>query len=81
MNEYSQRVKTIVVDLNAAYVSFIPQIFPNAEIIIDRFHLVQMPNRSVNIIRTKLMRTSYGFRSWENFRLMIYLECGMLKVS
>ncbi|BDR58433.1 transposase [Xylocopilactobacillus apicola] len=40
-----QRIKTIVVDLNAAYVSFIPQIFPNAEIIIDRFHLVQMPNR------------------------------------
>ncbi|WP_425613233.1 transposase [Xylocopilactobacillus apis] len=27
----------------------------------------------------KIKRTSYGFRSWENFRLRVYLECGMQK--
>lgn len=52
-----KRMKTVIVDLNAAYVSFIPQIFLNAKIIIDHFHIVQMANLSVNVIRTKLMKT------------------------
>ncbi|BDR57537.1 transposase [Xylocopilactobacillus apis] len=73
-----QRVKTIVVDLNAAYISFIPQLFFNAEIIIDRFHLVQMPNRSVNMIRTKLMN-SFDKRSKEyrklKFNWRLILKC------
>ena len=46
LNRYSvterQRVETIVIDLNAQYASFIHQLFPNAEIIIDRFHIIQM---------------------------------------
>ncbi|BDR57735.1 hypothetical protein XA3_01760 [Xylocopilactobacillus apicola] len=29
----------------------------------------------------KIKQTNYGFMGWENFRLRIYLECGMLKVS
>ena len=41
-------VQTIVVDLNVAYIRFIPQLFAQAQIIIDRFHLVQMSNRAVN---------------------------------
>ena len=40
--EQRQAVKTVTVDMNAAYASFIYQIFPNALVIIDRFHIVQL---------------------------------------
>ena len=48
-------VKTVTVDMNASYVSFIPDIFPKAHIIIDRFHIVQLVNRSMNKTRVKVM--------------------------
>lgn len=54
-SRYSQnqrnQVKTITTDMNASYVSFIPELFPNADIIIDRFHIVQLVNRSMNKTR------------------------------
>ena len=46
MNRYTNReraaVKSVVVDLNARYIKFIKALFPNARIIIDRFHIVQL---------------------------------------
>ncbi|MFL2125348.1 ISL3 family transposase [Marinilactibacillus psychrotolerans] len=66
-SRYSQKqrsqVKTITTDMNASYVSFIPELFPNADIIIDRFHIIQLVNRSMNKTRVKVMnrlRTSNG---------------------
>ena len=44
MNRYtnleSAAVKSVVVDLNTQYIKFIKALFPNARIIIDRFHIV-----------------------------------------
>ena len=48
-------VKTITIDMNAGYVSVIKELFPNAKIIIDRFHLVQLINRSMNKTRIQVM--------------------------
>nr|WP_181971122.1 transposase [Ligilactobacillus ruminis] len=46
MKRYTNReraaVKSVVVDLNARYIKFIKALFPNARIIIDRFHIVQL---------------------------------------
>ena len=46
MNRYTNReraaVKSAVVDLNTQYIKFIKALFPNARIIIDRFHIVQL---------------------------------------
>lgn len=50
-----KKVETITIDMNASYVSFIPGLFPNAKIIIDRFHIVQLINRSMNKTRIKTM--------------------------
>ncbi|NEF96867.1 transposase, partial [Lactobacillus murinus] len=36
-------------------VTLLKKLFPNAKIIIDRFHIVQMLNRAVNSTRTDLM--------------------------
>ena len=48
-------VRMVCCDLNSYYVDLVKELFPNANIIIDRFHLVQMLNRAVNSMRTDLM--------------------------
>ncbi|WP_239585210.1 transposase [Amphibacillus cookii] len=39
--EQRTKVKTVTIDMVAAYVNIIKKRFPNADIIIDRFHIVQ----------------------------------------
>ena len=50
-----RKVETITIDMNAGYVNVIKEIFPQAKIIIDRFHIVQLINRSMNKTRVKIM--------------------------
>ncbi len=51
-----QRVKTVSVDLNSYYPDIIRKVFPKAQIIVDRFYLVQMVNRSFNQLRIQTMK-------------------------
>ena len=57
MNRYTNReraaVKSVVVDLNAQYIK---ALFPNARIIIDRFHIVQLVGRTLGNARISLMK-------------------------
>ncbi|MBT8949886.1 transposase, partial [Lactobacillus delbrueckii subsp. bulgaricus] len=39
-------VRTVSMDLNCYYGDIVRHIFQNAELVIDRFHMVQMVNRS-----------------------------------
>lgn len=48
-------VNTVTIDMNAGYATIIKELFPNAEIIIDRFHLVQLISRSMNKCRIQVM--------------------------
>ena len=50
-----KKVKTICIDIYPPYMNMIREMFPNAEIIIDRFHMVQNINRELNKSRVKLM--------------------------
>src|SRR5690625_377969 len=43
--------------MNAGYVNVIKEMFPQEKIIIDRFHLVQLINRSMNKCRVRIMNT------------------------
>ncbi|WP_408869186.1 CorA family divalent cation transporter [Brochothrix campestris] len=54
-------VKTIVTDMNAPYGSLIKEVFPNADTIIDRFHLSQLVTRSLNQTRIRLFRQSLNY--------------------
>ena len=60
MNRYTNReraaVKSVVVDLNDQYIKFIKALFPNARIIIDRFHIVQLVGRTLGNARISLMK-------------------------
>lgn len=53
--EALKKVKTITIDMNSSYVGVILEMFPQAKIIIDRFHLVQLINRSMNKTRILVM--------------------------
>src|SRR5690625_7387698 len=50
-----KKVETVTIDMNAGYVNVIKEMFPKAKIIIDRFHLVQLINRSMNKCRVRIM--------------------------
>jgi transposase len=50
------KVKLIVIDMYSPYISLIKKMFPNAEIIIDKFHLVQLISTSLNKTRINLMK-------------------------
>lgn len=49
------RVKFIVIDMYAPYISLIKKMFPNASIVIDKFHLTQLISRSLNKTRIVVM--------------------------
>lgn len=50
------RVKYIIIDMYSPYVSLIKKMFPNASIIIDKFHLTQLISRSLNKTRISIMK-------------------------
>jgi transposase len=49
-------VRGVVIDMYEPYIQLIKQCFPNAEIIIDRFHVVQHLNRAMNQLRIQTMK-------------------------
>ena len=49
------KVKLIVIDMYSPYITLIEELFPKANISIDRFHLVQLINRSFNKSRINIM--------------------------
>ena len=48
-------VRYLVMDMNAPYTELIKVVFPNAQIVTDRFHIVQHINRTLNQFRTQVM--------------------------
>lgn len=62
-------VRTVSWNLNSYYVDLIKRLFPNAKIIIDRFHIVQMLNRAVNSMRTDLVnRFDHSSKNYRLFK-------------
>lgn len=50
------RVKTICIDMYSPYISLIKELFVNAEIVIDRFHIVKLFTNSFNHTRIDTMK-------------------------
>lgn len=49
------KVKYVVMDMNAHYGGWVKQVFPNAKLVTDRFHIVQHINRTFDQLRRKVM--------------------------
>ena len=54
--EARTRVKNIVIDMYAPYISLIKELFPHAKIIIDKYHLFQHISRALNKTRIRFMK-------------------------
>ena len=54
--ESRMNVKYIVIDMYAPYISLIKMMFPNAKIVIDKFHLIQLISRALNKTRIRIMK-------------------------
>ena len=59
------KVKTICIDIYPPYMDIIKKHFPNARIIIDRFHIIQNINRELNKERVRLMNIYRGKKGKE----------------
>lgn len=51
-----QNVRYVVTDMNAPYFSVMKECFPNAQLIVDRFHVVQHLNKCFDQLRKKVMK-------------------------
>ena len=51
------KIKAVVVDINSGYKSIIRELFLNAKIVIDRFHIVQLVNIAFNKYRVSFMNS------------------------
>ena len=55
-------VKTVTMDMYSPYMAVVKTCFPNAQIVIDRFHIVQHLNRALNTHRIRVMNNLYSKR-------------------
>ena len=56
-NEERSRVQTVTIDMFIPYYKFLQILFPHADIIIDRFHIVQLLTRELNKLRVTVMNS------------------------
>lgn len=54
--EAKHNVKNIVIDMYSPYISLIKMTFPNAKMVIDKFHVIQLISRSLNKTRIMIMK-------------------------
>lgn len=51
-----EAVKVVTCDMSGAYIPIIKQLFPNAKIVLDRFHIIQHLNRAMMTTRIAIMK-------------------------
>jgi len=65
-----ERVKVVTVDMSASYIPIIKQLFPNAQIVLDRFHIIQHLSRAMMSTRVAIMKRfdikSLPYRAMKN---------------
>lgn len=66
-----ERVKIIVTDMNYTYSKLVKTVFPNAIIVVDKFHIINALNRAFNKTRVRLMK-QFGTSSREFHALKRY---------
>lgn len=57
------KVKYLVMDMNASYCQLLKMVFPNSQLVSERFHIVQPINRSFNQFRVQIMNHFRDSRS------------------
>jgi len=77
-----ENVKIIVTDMNYTYPKLVEKIFPNAIVIIDRFHIVNALNRAFNKTRIRLMKdlatSSKAYRALKRYWKLLLVPADQL---
>ncbi|MBF0844348.1 transposase, partial [Streptococcus danieliae] len=60
-----QKVKFITMDMYSPYFGLVKRLFPNAQIILDRFHIMQHLARGMNRLRIQIMNDFKNTKSIE----------------
>ena len=67
------KVKYVVMDMYKPYIGLIKKMFPNALIIIDMFHIVQLISRSLNKTRIKIMKKDkINYRKYKRYWRLLF---------
>ncbi|MFD0846617.1 ISL3 family transposase, partial [Streptococcus saliviloxodontae] len=70
-----KRVKVITMDMFSPYYDIAKSLFPNAEIVLDRFHIIQHLSRAMNRFRIQIMnqfdRRSQEYRALKRYWKLI----------
>ncbi|AXQ79492.1 ISL3 family transposase [Streptococcus chenjunshii] len=65
-----EQVKVVTADISGSYIPLIKRLFPNAKIVLDRFHIVQHLGRAMLATRIAIMKTfdkgSLPYRALKN---------------
>lgn len=64
-------VETVCIDIYTPYMSLIKEMFPNAKIILDKFHIVNLLSRALNKTRINTMK-NFSTKSMQYKRLKRY---------
>ena len=76
------KVKFITIDMYSPYVSLIKEMFPNAKIIIDKYHLTQLISRSLNKTRIRAMnKDKRNYRKLKRYWRLILKDRNELDFS
>jgi len=69
------RVKVITMDMFSPYYDIARKLFPNAKIVLDRFHIVQHLSRAMNCLRIQIMsqldRKSHEYKALKRYWKLI----------
>jgi len=77
-----KKVKLIVIDMYSPYISLIKKMFPNANIIIDKFHLVNLISTSLNKTRIRVMnKNNKNYNKLKRYWKLILMDQDKLNNS
>ena len=72
-------VKNIIIDMYTPYILHIKTMFPNANIITDKFHTVQLINRALNKTRISLMnKDKLHYNKLKRYWKLLLRDCNTL---
>lgn len=78
------RIKVITMDMFSPYYQLARSLFPNAQIVLDRFHIVQYLSRAMNRLRIQMNqfdRKSQEYRALKRYWKLLQQDSRKLSIS
>ena len=84
-SQVRSRVKVITMDMFSPYYDIARKLFPNAKIVLDRFHIIQHLSRAMNRLRIQVMnrfdRKSHEYKALKRYWKLIQQDSRKLSVK